>query len=51
MFARVKNVGIEPKSNMILTQLYLMDKFQLKSQYNESTTKVESQLDHMGKCP
>jgi hypothetical protein len=24
-----------------------MDKFKLKSQFNESTTKVESQLDHM----
>jgi len=27
-----------------------MDKFQLKSQFNESTTKVGSQLDYMDKC-
>jgi hypothetical protein len=24
-----------------------MDKFKLKSQFNESTTKIESQLDHI----
>jgi hypothetical protein len=27
--------------------LYFMDKFQLKSQFSESTTKVGSQLDHI----
>jgi hypothetical protein len=27
--------------------LYFMDKFKLKSQFNESTTKVEFQLNHM----
>jgi hypothetical protein len=27
--------------------LYFMDKFQLKSQFNESTTKVGVQLDHI----
>jgi len=28
-------------------QLYFMDKFQLKSQFNEKTTKVEYQLDYI----
>jgi hypothetical protein len=32
-------------------QLYFMDKFQLKSQFSESTTKVGYQLPYMGKCP
>jgi hypothetical protein len=27
--------------------IYFMDKFQLKSQFNESTTKLGSQLDHI----
>jgi hypothetical protein len=27
--------------------LYFMDKFQLKSQFNENTTKVGFQLDHI----
>jgi hypothetical protein len=27
--------------------LYFMNKFQLKSQFNENTTKVEFQLDHI----
>jgi hypothetical protein len=27
--------------------LYFMDKFQLKSQFSESTTKVGSQFDHI----
>ncbi len=28
-------------------QLYFMDKFQSKSQFNENTTKVGSQLNHI----
>jgi len=28
-------------------QLYFMDKFQLKSQFNENTAKIGSQLDHI----
>jgi len=28
-----------------------MDKFQLKSEFNENTTKVRFRLNHMGKCP
>jgi hypothetical protein len=35
----------QPKNKQEL--LYLMDKFQLKSQFNESTTKVGSQLNHI----
>jgi hypothetical protein len=28
-----------------------MDKFQLKSQFNENTTKARSQWSYMGTCP
>jgi len=35
----------QPKKKQEL--LYFMDKFVLKSQFSESTTKVGSQLDHM----
>jgi hypothetical protein len=35
----------QPKNKQEL--LYFMDKFQLKSQFNESTTKARSQLNHI----
>jgi len=35
----------EPKNKQEI--LYFMDKFQLKSQFSENTTKVGSQLDHI----
>ncbi len=34
----------QPKKKELL---YFMDKFQLKSQFNESITKVGSQLNHI----
>jgi hypothetical protein len=34
----------QPKKKKLL---YFMDKFQLKSQFSENTTKVGSQLDHI----
>jgi hypothetical protein len=36
----------QPKNKQEL--LYFMDTFQLKSQFSESTTKVGSQLNHIG---
>jgi hypothetical protein len=35
----------EPKNKQEI--LYFMDKFQLKSQFSENTTKAGSQLDHI----
>jgi hypothetical protein len=40
----------QAKNNQEL--INFMDKFQLKSQFNENTTKVEfSFIPYMGKCP
>jgi hypothetical protein len=35
------------KDNNQPKNIYFMDKFQLKSQFNESTRKVEFQLNHI----
>jgi len=48
------NVDILKENNQLKNKqeiLYCMDKFQLKSQFSESTTKFGSQLNHTcGKC-
>jgi hypothetical protein len=43
------NVDIKKNNNQPKKEdlLYFMDKFHLKSQFNESTTKTRFQLDHI----
>jgi hypothetical protein len=41
------NVDILKDNNQPILLKKIMDKFQLKSQFSENTTKVGSQLDHI----